>query len=785
MEPRLARLSALDEGESGEREELFSAWRTYFERIAERGPTAMVFEDIQWADAGLLDFIESILEWSRGSQILIVTLARPELADRRASWGVGQRNLQSLHLEPLDASLMEELVRGFVRGIPDEGVTRVVERAEGVPLYAVETVRMLVDRGALVAAGEVYETVGDMGDLDVPETLQALIAARLDALPTEQRALLQDAAVLGKSFPREALAAVSGAEAASLEPMLRDLIRREFLLHEADPRSPERGQYGFVQSLIREVVYGQLAKADRRKRHLATAHHLESLGDESLAGAVASHYVEAYRSTSAGPEAEALAARARDWLAQAADRALSIGSPEQALGYVEQALEITAPGAERAALLERASNAAAMSSLEEASERYFSEAIAAFAAEGDPVGEGRVLSRGLRFREPSESLLERTAASIDAVEALGAGAAPDVLALLYRSRASTARMMGDNELALGYIERALPILEELDDREALGESMALKAIVLYALGRQYESRVLLEGAQQMAEATASARVSAMVLMMLGSLLSDEPRKMFQASLDSAEAARRAGDRPGESMALGNALELAIDLGEWQAADTIATELDERPNLPTISRDAVSMCRAMLAAYRGDDDAASSFLTSAQGALTSGLIDQRTWYLRTNSLVNLLAGRLDEAIAEGTRAVEEDPLGGNAPTALAGTARAALWKPDVDSARRALEAMAPLRGPWVDAVRDGTQAGIDGIAGRRDAAIDGFRRAIDGFRAMELGFDVALTVVDAVVVLGSPGVSVGELERTGAYLTELSAKPLLERLEDATVELHRG
>jgi predicted ATPase len=153
LEPRLAFLLGLDERPAGGREELFAAWRTLFERIGAAGTVVMVFEDLQWADAALLDFIESMLEWSRNHPILVLTLARPELADRRPTWGAGQRNFVGLHLEPLTDEAMGELVRRLVPGAAEDAAARIVGRAEGVPLYAVETIRMLADRGVL-RAGE-------------------------------------------------------------------------------------------------------------------------------------------------------------------------------------------------------------------------------------------------------------------------------------------------------------------------------------------------------------------------------------------------------------------------------------------------------------------------------------------------------------------------------------------------------------------------------------------------------------------------------------------------------
>ena len=154
VEPRLAHLLGLEEASAGDREDLFAAWRLFFERLAVVYPVVMLFEDMQWADASLLDFIEYLLEWGRNSPILVVTQARPELLERRPTWGAGHRNFTSLYLEPLSAEAMEELLDRPCPGPARRAArTQILARAEGVPLYAVETVRMLLDRGALVQEG--------------------------------------------------------------------------------------------------------------------------------------------------------------------------------------------------------------------------------------------------------------------------------------------------------------------------------------------------------------------------------------------------------------------------------------------------------------------------------------------------------------------------------------------------------------------------------------------------------------------------------------------------------
>ena len=209
VEAALLALLGVGEAPPGGQDQLFPAWRTFFERIAAAAPVVMVFEDLQWADSGLLAFIDHLAEWSRGVPIYILGLARPEFVEARPDWGAGKRNFTSLALDPLAPDAMRELLAGLVPGLPDDAASRIIARADGVPLYAVEIVRMLVAQGSLELAGDTYRPVGDLADLAVPDTLHSLIAARLDALEPADRALLQAAAVLGQSFTVDGLAAVA------------------------------------------------------------------------------------------------------------------------------------------------------------------------------------------------------------------------------------------------------------------------------------------------------------------------------------------------------------------------------------------------------------------------------------------------------------------------------------------------------------------------------------------------------------------------------------------------
>jgi class 3 adenylate cyclase/tetratricopeptide (TPR) repeat protein len=379
VEPRLAHLIGLEEGAATEPRDLYAAWRYFFEQMAADGLTVLVFEDMQWADSGLLDFVEYLLEWSRNSRILIVTLARPEISDRRPGWGAGKRGLTSLYLEPLSPEAMKQLLDGMVPGLPDDLGQRIRDRAAGIPLYAVETVRMLLDRGLLVERDGAYHATASLESLEVPESLHALIAARLDGLPEAERRILQDAAVLGKSFTAHMLRAVTGVGGDSVEDGLRALVDKDLLSIQSDPRSPERGQYVFVQDLVRSVAYGTLARRDRKLRHLAAATYLESEWSEEdeVAEVVAAHLVEAHAAEPESTDAAEIRERAREALVRAGDHAASLAAGQSAQRYYERALELADDNSARINLLLRAGHMALMQARATEATTHFSAAIEA------------------------------------------------------------------------------------------------------------------------------------------------------------------------------------------------------------------------------------------------------------------------------------------------------------------------------------------------------------------------------------------------------------------------
>jgi len=566
IEPRLAHLLGLAERRAADQEDLFSAWRRFLELLAAQGPLVAVFEDLHWADTALLDFVEYLLEWSRNFPILILTLARPELFERRPTWGAGRRNFQSMVLEPLPEEARDALVDGLAPGLPETVRDQIRVRAEGVPLYAVETVRMLVDRGLLARDGPGFRLSGPVESLEVPETLHALIAARLDGLETEERLLLEDAAVLGKTFTRRALAAVSGRSEAELEPLLAVLLRKEIVTLETDPRSPERGQYGFLHALFQKVAYDTLGRRERKARHLAVATYLEStpVEDEAVE-VIASHYLDAYRAAPDADDAAAIKATACDRLARAAERAASLAANDEAQRYFEQAADLAEDVRTTAELYERAGEAARSNGRHDVALAHLEQAIQLFRAEGDTHAVARATARLGQVLQNSARLAEAVPRLEEAFAFL-AGDRPDAdLAALAAELGRLNLFAGDHPAGLEKIELALEIAEALYLPEVLSQALNSKALLLER--RAHESVGLMELALRIALEHDLDASALRAYNNLGYLAEQQDR--LDDAIRAADAglalARRRGDRAWEWALLRNRTDFVFLAGDWDGA----------------------------------------------------------------------------------------------------------------------------------------------------------------------------------------------------------------------------
>jgi class 3 adenylate cyclase/tetratricopeptide (TPR) repeat protein len=315
------------------RTEAFAAWRRFFEGLAEERPLVLVFEDLHWADEGLLDFVDHLVDWAGGVPILVVCTARPELLSRRPGWGGGKPNALTLSLSPLDNDETARLVAALLERsvLPAETQSALLQRAGGNPLYAEEFVRMITDRD-LVA--------GD-GELPMPESVQGIVAARLDALPGDEKTLLQNASVLGKVFWLGAAAELGGVDRDAAEEALNRLERKEFVRRERRPSVGGESEYAFRHSLVRDVAYSQIPRARRSEKHRLAGQWIERLGrPEDHAEMLAHHFSSALElARAAGTNTSELEGPARHALREAGDRAYALGAYPTARNFYEQALE--------------------------------------------------------------------------------------------------------------------------------------------------------------------------------------------------------------------------------------------------------------------------------------------------------------------------------------------------------------------------------------------------------------------------------------------------------------
>jgi class 3 adenylate cyclase/tetratricopeptide (TPR) repeat protein len=775
MEPHLVQLLGLESGDSErrpDRESLFAAWRVFFERIAERGVVVLVFEDLQWADDGLLDFIDHVLEWSRERPIYLISLARPELLDRRGNWGAGRRNFTSLVLEPLGAHEMRELLAGLVPGLPEPAIERILERAEGVPLYAVETVRMLLAEGLVVPHDGAYRPVGDLSKLSVPASLHALIASRLDGLEAADRSLLQAASVIGKMFSVDALAAVSSQNPDAVAAQLRDLVRREMLTLEADPRSPEQGQYSFVQGLVREVAYGTLARRDRRRLHISAARYFETLVDEGIAGALAEHYISAYKAQPEGPEGEAVAAQARVALRGAADRARSLGSFVQATRFLEQALEVTTDADDERELHAAAAEAGFNAGLIAEPIAHAATALELARATGDR----RVLMSAMDLYSRTRWLEGRAAESLALlepahVEYRDLAESPEFIRLAAQL-AITYLLLGRNQDVLRVVDETLPIAERLElTRETL-ELIITRGPALAGLGRLQESIAVLEGAVAMAARHGLPVVEIRARVNLSyAAAGDDPQFGYRIARDGWELVKHLGMR-GWFYMLSNAAEFAVRVGDWSWA---LTELEEA--VATLETDLTArLRRAEIRGLQGADveddiqDVADRLADATEIQVQSSIDEVR-------AIVALAAGEAPRALDYARRAYQRN-IAPDA-TALQTAARASAWIGDAREVTAALTHQERLPGRVSAAARHEATSSLAALEGRRVEAVAGYADALRQWRELGLEFEAAMCSLTFVKLVGARDPTArAAADDARTFFDRVGAQPLVGLLDDA-------
>jgi class 3 adenylate cyclase/predicted ATPase len=793
---RLGRLLGVAaEGDGGaalSREELFAGWRLFFERLAAENPVVLLVEDAQYADTGLLDFLDYLIDWVRDLPVYVLVLARPELGQARPGFGAG-RNRSTLTLDPLDVASMDQLVDALVPGMPAAARAKVTGQAQGIPLFAVETIRSLVDRDIVQPIEGVYRLTGEVGQLAVPDSLHSLLAARLDGLDPGVRRLVADAAVLGATFPAEALIAVSEQDEAVVRAALAELVRREVLSVSADRLSPERGSYQFSQNMLRQVAYDTLSRRDRKARHLAVAAHLRAAfaGDgEEVAEVIARHYLDALDAVPDDGDTGQIRGQAIAALTRAADRAGRTGAPARAAASYAAAARLTQAGTgggdpaasvlwERAAeaALTSADYAAAVEQAGQAGDLYRQCGDTRSAARAQAIA-GRALRRWGRHAQAREQLT-------------------GALAVLREDPGTdTARAL--EELARLEVAAGSPAADALSTEAlVLGQDLAVDEATLAGLfttrgtchsfaGRKPQAAAYFQAAARLAgQAGDPVRLGRALVNLSDTVTGTDPAAGAEAARAAAAQLRRAGARDLLATAVENLAQALLMTGDWDAAEAELVQAADADGLAGIEY--LTCYRAWVAALRGEAPSAQATLAGLgdlrasddpQDQATIAVAEAFTAAARRQPAAALRHARaaLDHAGALG---ISYEYLRWAWPLA----ARAAHDLADTATTRELLAMLdghpAGQLAPMQRAERDLARSRLAAAGGDPDSG-PAFAAAITGLRQHSTPYHLAHGLLDHAEHLlrmddhDAAGAAIGEARDIAQ---QLGCQPLLDRAAD--------
>ena len=535
----------------------------------------------------------------------------------------------------------------LVPSIPPEARDAVTRHAQGVPLFAVETVRSLIDRDVVVPVDGRYQLVGDVGELAVPESLHGLLAARLDALDPPVRKLVADAAVLGAAFPAEALIAVSGADESAVRAGLSELVRREVLEVSADPLSPQRGAYQFTHGLLRQVAYDTQSRRDRRTRHLKVALHLRSAfadDGEEVADVIARHYRDALDALPDSDDPQ-IRAEATTMSIRAAERALRAGAPAAAVDNYIAAAELAADDSGLApSYWEKAARAAEYAASYEQERTCAERARAEYVALGDDRAAARcsvVIGQALRrlgqFSAAQEVLNE-------ALEVLRPEPDADTVEV-FLGLAAIANFGGEAD-ADQLSEESLRLAQSLGSgNEILAEAMMSRGLFYTFHNRRPQAAAYLRESARLAELAGANGTRSRALLNLTDVLTPvDPDAAIETSLTAAASARRIGDRPHLTFSLTNLTDVYLETGDWDAAESTLDDCDAEG----LSQEGyVPIYRAMLAGLRGDVAAGAAALEEfAPQLLSSEDRQDQAVQALGRAMLAVAAGDQAEVLAQG-------------------------------------------------------------------------------------------------------------------------------------------
>jgi class 3 adenylate cyclase len=485
VELRLRSLVGL--GEAGaERSELFAAWLRFFEALAARNPLILVVEDLHWADEAVLEFVIHILDWAHESRILILCTARPELYGSRADWGGGKRDAVTIGLAPLSDEEMVQLVSSLSqRPLMDASLQQaLIERSGGNPLYVTELLRLASEQGWL-------ERIRRGDDIPLPDTISAIIAARLDLLEAGDKALIQAAAVIGRVFWSGALSFVEDLDPNEVQRRLRRLVSRELIRPVRRSSMQGQDEYSFAHVLARDGAYSRLTKSDRARLHEATARWLEAVsGDRAIdvAELLAHHLMTAWElAPTDDPERQR---RVYRFQLAAGERAKAFDAARAARFY-EAAIGLSKTGAERGrALLDLVF---LRQGTNEENEARAKSALAAFTEDGNREGQAEAasaLSTNAWYRGNAEESDRWKAKALELAEGLEPS---PVLARVLVAAAAASQLRDHTHEALELVERSLAVAQAVGDTHTFARSLVIRGTSNSQIGDQAGIEDILEG----------------------------------------------------------------------------------------------------------------------------------------------------------------------------------------------------------------------------------------------------------------------------------------------------
>ncbi len=455
---RLAPLVGSDQEAPADRAERFAAWYRYAAALGEQRSTVLVIEDLQWADQALVDFLSELPEATRGIPLLLVCTARPDFFETHPEWGGGQRNAVTVRLEPLDAAatglLLDELLEG--EDLDREMRQTIADRSGGNPLWAQEFVRMLHDRPA---------------DLAIPDTVQAVVASRIDLLDHDTKTAIQAASTIGKSFWVGAVAAALH-DPPDLEAGMRELARRELIRRQRVSTVSGETEYAFTHSVVRDVAYSQTPRAVRAERHHRVARWIERMAGDRVsdrAEVIAHHDAEALRLAVATdiPDVTLFTEAAIASHRRAAEQAARLDVNAQR-GHLEAALELVPSGdGRRGQVLFDLGKAYGTAGVSDAATKALLEARQEFENVGDIEGWGKATSTLSTYAWVSSDPDEANAFLDEAISRLEDLPPGEALAAAYSQRAGVLWLRGDSTAeARKYIAGVRHVVEVHGDLEA-------------------------------------------------------------------------------------------------------------------------------------------------------------------------------------------------------------------------------------------------------------------------------------------------------------------------------